>query len=271
MSWIEILIMGIVSGISEFLPISSTGHQHIFLHLFGEQKNDPLFILFLNIALSAAAVVACKSGLRRILAERAIEMRGKKFHSYGGRRYEYRLVRTAAIPMVAGIFLFAIVPIHITLPMLTVTFILNGIILFVTGSMRQGRKDSRQMTKLDNVFIGFLGFFSCIGGLSLVGIAASAAIARGANRQHAVNWALLISVPVLLARSLVSLFTLISVGTSLSLFGVFFALLGGLLAYFAGRAAIRFIRFVSSHIGLTGFSYYCWGAALLAFILFLIT
>ena len=271
MNWIEILIMGFVSGFSEFLPISSTGHQYIFMHLFGEQILDPLLGLFINIALCAAVILACKSALRRILAERALEMRGKKFHSYGGRRYEYRLVRTAATPMAAGVLLFAAVPVNITLPLLTITFILNGIVLFITGSMRQGNKDSRQMTKLDSILIGCFGFFSCFGGLSPVGIVASGAIARGAGRQHAVNWALFISVPVLLTRSLVSLFTLFSVGTSLSILGVLFAVLGAVLAYFSARTAIRFIRFASSHIGLTGFSYYCWGAALLSFILFLIT
>lgn len=271
MSWIEILIMGIVSGISEFLPISASGHQRIFLHLFGERKLDPLLDLFLNIALSAAVIVVCKSGFRRILAERAVEMRGKKFNSFGGRRYEYRLVRTVAIPLVAGVFLLPVISANITLPFLTATFILNGIFLFVTGSMRQGNKDSRQMTKLDGILIGLFGFFSGIGGLSTIGIVTSAAISRGANRQHAVNWSLLICAPVLLSRSALSLFTFFSVGTGLSIIGVLWALVGAILAYFTASAAIRFIRFLSSHIALTGFSYYCWGAALLAFILYLIT
>ncbi len=271
MSWIEFLIMGIVSGFSEFLPISSNGHQHIFLHLFGEAKLDPLFDLFLNVALSASVIVACRTVLRRILAERAIEKRGRKFQAYGGKRYEYRLVSTVATPMAAGVLLFSILPVRMSLPLLTLTFIINGIFLFVTGSMRQGNKDSRRMTTLDSIIIGVCGLFSCIGGLSPIGIIVSVGIARGAGRHHAVNWAFLICLPVLLTRALVSLFTLFSLGTSLSLLGVVFALLGAALAYFSGRAAIRFLRFLSSHMGLTSFSYYCWGAALLAFILYLIT
>ena len=271
LSWVETLIMGIVSGLAEFLPVSASGHQYIFLHLFGEGRLDPLFALLLNLALSASVIVACKSGLRRILAERAIEKRGRKFQTYGGKRYEYRLVSTVTVPLVAGILLSSVLPIPMSLPLLAITFILNGVFLFVTGSMRQGNKDSRRMTMLDSIIMGGCGLFSCIGGFSPIGIVASAGIARGAARHYAVNWALLICLPVLLTRSLVSLFTLFSIGTSLSLLGFIFALLGAALAYLSGRAAIRFIRFISSYVGLTGFSYYCWGAALLAFILYLIT
>ena len=271
MNFIQILILGFISGITEFLPLSASGHQRLMMHLFGKAEMDPFCRAILSIGVLFAVFTACSGQLRLLLAERSIEKRGAKFRVYGGRRYDYRLVKSAALPITVVTVVGSLLQIPVGLPGLTVSFLVSGILLFVVGNMPQGNKDSRRMTKLDSMFIGVFGCLSVIPGISLVGAVSSAGIARGAQRQYALNWALLISVPILLARIGTDLLLTIIGGTSLSFIGFLFCICGALCAYIGGRISIRLVRFAVRRTGLSGFSYYVWGAALLTFILYLIT
>ena len=271
MNIFQILLLGFISGLTEFMPLSATGHQRLVMHLFGRTEMDPLCRAVLSIGMLCAVFTACSGQLRLLLAERSIEKRGAKFRLYGGRRYDYRLVKVAALPIsviwVIGLFM----QIPVSLPWLASSFLVGGIILFVVGNAPQGNKDSRRMTKLDSMFIGLVGCLSVIPGISLVGTIASAAILRGAQRQSALNWALVICIPVLLARIVTDLLLVLIVGTGLSFVGFLLCLCGALCAYIGGRISIRLVRFAVSRSGLSEFAYYVWGAAILTFILYLIT
>ena len=271
MNFIQILILGLVSGLTEFLPLSASGHQRLMMHLFGQSGLDPLCSAIFSVALLMAVITGCSGQLRRLLAERSIELRGAKFRAYGGRRYDYRLVKTAAVPICIAYALSSLLQISVGLPGLTLSFLIGGIILFRVAIMPQGNKDSRRMTKLDSLVISAFGCISVIPGISLVGMVASGGIARGAQRQSALNGALMITIPVLLVRVIMDLLRVIIEGTTLGFVSFLYCLIGALFAYIGGRISIRLVRFAVSRSGLSGFSYYVWGAALLTFILFLIT
>ena len=271
MNFIQILILGLISGLTEFLPLSSPGHQRLMMHLFGRSAMDPLCRFVLSIGTLAAVVTACSGQLRRILAERSIEQRGAKFRSYSVRRYDYRLVKSASTPICVAYAIARLLRIPVGLPALTLAFLVGGIFLFVIGNMRQGNKDSGRMTKLDSLLIAIMGCLSLIPGFSLVGMTASAGIARGAQRQTALNWALMISIPVLLVGIVMDLLLFAIGGTSLTFMGFLSCIVGAVFAYIGGRISIRLVRFAMNRSGLAGFSYYVWGAALLTFTLFLIT
>ncbi len=271
MNFLQILILGFISGLTEFVPLSAPGHQRLMMHLYGKSELDPLCRFVLTIGVLLAVLTACSGQLRRLLAERSIEKRGAKFRAYGGRRYDYRLVKSAAFPIAIVYAVSGLFRVPISLLWLTAAFLVSGIILFIVGNMRQGNKDSRRMTKLDSLFIGLFGCLSVMPGISLVGMVASAGIARGAQRQTALGWALLISIPVLLVRMASDLLLILLGGTTLTFVGFLCCIVGALFAYIGGRISIRLIRFAVSRAGLSGFSYYVWGAALLTFILFLIT
>jgi undecaprenyl pyrophosphate phosphatase UppP len=232
---------------------------------------DPLCRFVLTIGILCAVFTACSGQLRRLLAERSIEKRGSRFRSYSGKRYDYRLVKASAKPICIAYAVATLFRFSVGLPGLTLAFLAGGIILFVIGNMRQGNKDSRRMTKLDSLFIGAMGCLSVIPGIPLVGTVASAGIARGAQRQTALNWALMISIPLLLVRIFSDLILVIIGGTTLSFVSFLFCILGAVFAYIGGRTSIRLVRFAMNRAGLSGFSYYIWGAALLTFTLYLIT
>lgn len=271
MNWIEILLLGLVSGLSEFVPISSGGHQRLMLHLFGKTQMDPLCHLILMAGVLMAVLTACSGLIRRLMAEQAIARRKRKHRTYGSRYYDYRIVKTAVWPLAIVYTVCSLFRISISLPGLALTFLINGILLFVTGNMRQGNKDSRRMASLDSTLMGLFGGASAVAGISLVGTVSSVAVARGAQRQSALNWALSICVPALLIRMSIDLLFILIGGTTLSFAGFLWSIGGAVFAFIGGRISIRLVRFVVSRSGLSGFAYYVWGAAILTFILFLIT
>lgn len=271
MNWIEILLLGFISGLSEFVPISSGGHQRLMLHLFGKTQMDPLCRLVLTAGTLLAVLTSCSGLFRRLLAERAIAQRKKKNRTYGSRYYDFRIVKGAVWPLAIVYTFCSLFRISISLPVLALAFLINGILLFVTGNMRQGNKDSRRMTSLDSILMGLFGGASAVAGISLLGCVSSVAVARGAQRQPALNWALTICAPALLIRMAVDLAFVLFGGTVLSFAGFLWCLGGAVCAFIGGRISIRLVRFLISRSGFSGFSYYVWGAAILTFILFLIT
>ena len=187
------------------------------------------------------------------------------------RRFDLKIVKSTAIPIAVVYCIVTLLQIPMQLPYLVVAFAASGTMLFIMGNMRQANKDSRRMTKLDTAIMSAFGCTSVIPGISLVGSVTSAAIVRGALRQNALNWGLLVCIPILLVRMGLDLILLILNGTVLGLAGFFGSIIGAFFAYIGGLLSIRFIRFAVNKSGLSGFSYYAWGASLLTFILFLIT
>ena len=272
MDWLQIFILGFVSGLTEFLPVSAAGHQRLMMHLFGRTEMDPLCRLIITVGTLSAVIMACSGQLRRLMVQRRIRHRhSAKSRAYENHRYDYRIIKTAAIPVGITYAIVTLLRIPMPLVWLSLAFIVNGVILFIIGNMRQGNKDSRRMTQLDTLFIGVFGCLSVIPGISLVGTVTSAGIVRGADRQNALSWAILCTIPLLILRMVLDLILVILSGTAMTALGILFCIGGAVLAHIGGLISIRFVRFAVSRSGLADFSYYAWGVAILIFILFLIT
>ena len=273
MNWIEILLMGLVLGLSEFVPISSSGHERLLLHLFGQKEMDPLCHLVLTFGVFLAVVTGCRELVRRLMVERAISKRRRKTRSSRTRHYDYRIVKTAVLPLSVVYVALSLLPISVSLPALSIAFVINGIVLFVTENMRRGNKESSRMTALDSWMMGFFGGMSAIAGISLTGMVFSVSVARGAKLRFALGWSFMIAVPALLLRMAVDLLFVLIGGTTLTFAGFLWSLLGAIFAFAGGRASINIAKSVVKRANLAEFfyPYYIWGAAILTFILFLIT
>ena len=105
------------------------------------------------------------------------------------------------------------------------------------------------MSAFDGILFGIGSALSVFPGVSRIGGGFCAAIMRGADPQHAYKWTLILSVPTLFV---------------LSCFDLFFV-----FTYLSAVVAITFMKTLTSRAGLAAFSYYSWGAALFAFILYL--
>lgn len=263
MNWFESILYGLISGITEFLPVPARAHQQIFTHLIGSGSAAPLCDLLVHIALLLALYTSARPLFASMRADR--HMLRSSRHMQG--RIVTRLVKTAAPPMLVLLLFYpALGHIGDSLPALSVLLVLNGLILFIPNFMLQGNKDARSMSVLDSLLIGFFGGLSVFSGISRVGAATSVAVARGADKQHAFHWILLLSFPALLVLIGFDLISIISNGLSSNFL---YCILAGAGAYIGGYFGVKLMRTTLCRLSYSGFAYYCWGIAMFTFILYL--
>lgn len=273
-SWLEILLYGIVSGLTEFLPVSAQAHQTILLNIFGLEISHPLMDLFVHGGMLLAVFVSSGSMIRRVY----LEYKVSKLHRRRRKRapnsqavLDMRFVKMAVIPLLLSFLFYQKTGQWSSkLPILIGTLVANGIILYFPMHLSRANKDSRNMSSLDGVLFGIGSALSVIPGISRIGAGTSIAVARGAEPQHTFRWSILLSIPALAGILFFDVLHLFSVGFN-GTNGAFVmkCAIAGICAFCGGYLSISLIKSFLKRNDFTSFSYYCWGAALFAFILYL--
>ena len=274
-SMIESIIYGLVCGFAEFLPISSAAHRSILNCLFGVDQEAPLMAMFLHTGALMALLVSSRSLLQRLQKELEI----KRIARRRSRRQpdelamlDLSLVKTASIVMLLGfIFYFKASAWNGNLPAIAIFLVINGIILHVPLYLPKGNKDARTMSRMDAVLLGIASALSVIPGFSRTGVSSSMAIARGATPQNAYKWSLLIGIPTLIAVIVMDLVGVVTTGLGeLEFSFILQCIMCGCTAYIGATGGISLMKTIVRRTGIENFSYYCWGAALFTFILYMI-
>lgn len=260
MNWLQSIIYGFISGLTEFIPVSSRAHQAIMLELFGQTSSNPILDILVHIAVLVAVYFSQHTARSFARASRN-----------AAASIDRRFTGAAVIPMLAGILLLTyLTKANSSLLLVSVCALVNGLILFIPSRLLRGNKDARSMSALDGILAGLAAALSAFPGISRTGAAVSLACARGAQRQHALSWAITLSIPALCIWLLVDIFHLFTAFQPVSFLDIVYYLLAATSAYAGTYLGIRFIRAVTVRINFPVFAYYSWGAALFAFVLYLI-
>ena len=272
---IQSILYGLVCGFAEFLPVSSQAHRNILNCLFGVDQEEPLMVMFLHIGALLALTISSMSLLQRLQREMEI----KRLARRRSRRQpdelallDMSIVKTACTVLLIGfVFYFEAAALHGNLPMVAIFLVVNGLILHVPLYLPKGNKDARTMSRLDAVLLGLGSALAMLPGVSRVGVSTSVGISRGATPQNAYKWALLISIPALVVHIVLDLVGVVSAGLGqLDFSFILQCIMCGCAAYIGAIGAISLMKMIVYRSGIENFSYYCWGAALFTFILYMI-
>lgn len=272
MNWLESLIYGFLSGLAEFLPISSRAHGVLFCELTGSQ-DDALLRLFIHLGALAALLIACAPMISRLNRERRIASIPKKRRKRQPdikSLMDIRVLKTATVSLLICFLAWPIVnDLHERLWVLALLMAVNGIVLYVPQFLPGANKDSRSVSAVDAFLMGLGGGAGVIPGISRIGTSVSVGLVRGTERRYALDTALLLCIPALIVMLLIDLAGLFAGVGTISLLRILICLLSGLSALGGAALGIFSMRFLSFKAGFFGFAYYCWGVALFAFILYL--
>jgi undecaprenyl-diphosphatase len=127
------------------------------------------------------------------------------------------------------------------------------------------------MSGLDAIAIGIVGATSVLPGISRTGMISAYAVARGADRQNAANWSILLGIPALLFLIGIDVFGIVAASVGIVSFPVFAGyFLAGAAAFCGGYIGISFLQIVLNYFGFSGFAYYSFGTAFFTFVIYLI-
>ena len=248
MSFIESLIYGFISGLSEFMPVSTQGHQALMLRLFGLSVREPGRDVFVHIGILLALVSACRTMFNHIMTKQRVTVNTRRGRRVERRStYDLQLVKAALMPLILGMFGYlATRKLENSMAWLAILFALNGIIVMVPEYTRRGNKDGRFMSGWDSIALGLFGALSALPGISRNATIHFYTTMRGVDRSHSLNWFFLLSVPALILFILfdiVNLFIL-PLGT-VTFISFLWYLVSAVAAFFGAHLSISLVRYLS--------------------------
>ena len=272
MNVIESLIYGLISGLTEFLPVSSFGHQTILKLLIGVNHAEPLRDILIHTSMLLAIIVCCGTYIEKLRRGQKISSRSRRArHIDNSNAYDLRLIKSAALPMLILMLLKLFAGnLSDNLALVALFFIGNGLIIYIPDHWPHSNKDARNMSALDSFVMGLFGALAFLPGFSRVGCMMSCAIARGANKQKAFSWVLVLSIPAIILLLIMDFISIFSVGIGVLSFQIILGyILSAIMAFVSSCCGIYIMQFITVRSGIAPFGFYCWGMALLSFILYL--
>lgn len=275
MNWLEGFIYGLISGLTELLPVSSQAHQRILLQLFGENATAPISNLIVHIAMAVALYFGNRRYISRLIREQKAIARRKRRGGAGDVRsvYDLRLIRGAIFPLLIFMLGLIFTRSWVTNLLIVAGFsVINGIIIYASERVPHGNKDSRHVALVDAIAFGFFGALSVFPGISRVGASQAYATMRGVDRQQSINWAMILSIPALLMLCVFDVVAIASVGrTAVTLPIILGYITAGIGAFAGVYVCLILLRKAVNRLNMASFAYYSWGIALFALVLYLIS
>jgi undecaprenyl-diphosphatase len=243
MSLIEAIFLGIIQGLTEFFPVSSSGHLILAQHLLGFQdlKKYILFDLFCHLGTLGALVTVLRAQIKEALFDST-------------RRNQLIL---ATLPLFPLVFLLKPIKSFFSDPhLLGYCFLITSLILFI-GQKWGKRKESRKPYK-DALWIGLSQALAIIPGISRSGSTISTALLRGWNPKEAVYFSFILSIPTVLGG--IALETMKLKETSTADISPLAYLLGALFAWGVGIFALKLLLRI---VGTAKFQLFTWYTAII--------
>jgi undecaprenyl-diphosphatase len=277
LSLLSSILLGLVQGIAEFLPISSSGHLAIAEHLLnvsGATEIPDFFDVLLHLGTLVAVFVAYWSDIRDMILE-----------LISGVRDLARRNTPDPIPPARRMILLIIVgtlPLFLVLPVKDLVeglsdnmyfvagaLLVTGCLLFASDRVRHGRKTERSATLIDVLIVGVAQAIATCPGISRSGTTITAGCFVGFERKFAVRFSFLLSIPAILGANILSLKDAVEAGIDWASVPVY--LVGVAVSAVVGYACIRLLKMIAAKGRFGWFAYYCWFAGAATLLLTIMT
>lgn len=269
MSPIHSVLLGLVQGVAEFLPISSSGHLAIaeqLLGVTGASEVPGFFDVLLHLGTLVAVFIAYWPELRDMILE---FFRGLSDLFHGTTPMPVPPARRMVLLVILGTLpLFVILPIKgwveglgDSLYVVGGALIVTGFLLFASDRARRGRKTERTAKLTDVLLVGAAQAIATCPGLSRSGTTITAGCLVGFERKFAVRYSFILSIPAILGANILSLKDAVEAGIVWADVPVY--LLGVLVAAVVGYACIRLLKMIADRGKFGAFAYYCWAVGII--------
>jgi len=242
---LQAIVLGIVQGLTEFLPISSSGHLRIVPAFMGWEDPGAAFTAVIQLGTMAAVLLYFRADLWRIARTWTASLRRPELRAeLDARMGWYLIVGTIPISLFGLAFSNQIEDEARNLYLIGTTLIVLGLVLLLAERVGRRDRDLRTVGWRDSIVIGFAQALALVPGVSRSGATITAGLLLGFDRASAARYSFLLSVPAVV---LSGLYEMRHVGEEDGA-GLAPTILATLLAFVVGYASIAFLlRWLTSH------------------------
>ena len=272
MSLLSSILLGLIQGIAEFLPISSSGHLAIAEHLLGMSGATEIpefFDVLLHLGTLAAVFVAYWDDIRDMIVEFFCGVRDLARHTTPTPVPPAR--RLILLIIVGTLPLFAVLPVKDQVEGLAdnmyfvaAALIVTGFLLFASDRVKKGRRTEKSARLTDVLVVGVAQAIATCPGISRSGTPITAGCFVGFERKFAVRYSFLMSIPAILGANILSIKDAMDT-VVVSEIPVY--LVGVAVSAIVGYACIRLLKMIADKGKFGAFAYYCWAVGALTLIL----
>ena len=268
MSYFEAIILGLVQGLAEFLPISSSGHLALLQQAFGIHEDKVLlFAVLLHVGTLISVFIVYWKDIWELIVELCLTIRdlctGK------GLRLAERPIRKLGVMIIVATIPTAIIglvfsdffdSLYNSVIPIGVGLIITGFLLIFAEKMGEGNRGIQQMNFRNAIFIGLVQGVAICPGISRSGSTLFGSLICNLDRKFAVKFVFLISIPSILGSAVLEAPAALEAGVTAAEVGP--VLVGMLVAAVSGLVAIKTMIKIVSDKKLSYFSYYVWALGL---------
>ena len=272
MSLMTSILLGLIQGVAEFLPISSSGHLAIAGHFLGQAgiaEVPGFFDVLLHLGTLVAVFVAYWAEIREMIVELFAGVRDIAQHTTPTPVPPAR--RMILLLIVGTLPLAAVLPIKNLVEGLSDNIyfvggalVATGFLLFASDRVKKGRKTEKTATLVDVLLVGVAQAIATCPGISRSGTTITAGCFVGFDRKFAVRYSFLMSIPAILGANILSIGDALETAVWADV-PVYLA--GVAVAAVVGYLCIRLLKMIADKGRFGWFAYYCWAAGAVTLIL----
>lgn len=281
MSLLESIILGFIQGVTEFLPVSSSGHLAIFKNFFGLKEAGIAFDIMLHVGTLVAVFICFWSDIWELIVNGVgiiidacknigvffVNLVNKNKKDYTKKSYvevistPFRryvmLIIVATIPTgIMGVLLKDIIEsVSATLIVPGICLLMTSVILLIADNAKDGNENEANVSYKKSGFVGLCQGFATMPGISRSGTTVTACLLAGMDRAFAVKFSFIVSIPAILGAAVLDIPDLFEVGVSGG--EIFNYVIGTAVAAVVGYICIKTMLKIVRKKKFKGFSIYC--------------
>lgn len=264
MTYFQAVILGLIQGLTEFLPVSSSGHLALLQNIFGiNADNVVLFTVLLHLGTLISVFIMYRRDIWELIKELGLTI--KDLCTGKGLRLSERPIRRLGIFIITTTIPTAVIgftlndffeSLYSNVLFIGIGFLITGTMLFLSERLGKNSKDIHSMTLKDSILVGVMQGIAIYPGISRSGSTIVGGLTAGLKRELAVRYAFLISIPSIMGSALLEGKDALEAGLDSSVLGP--VIIGMIVAAVSGIFAIKVMIKIVSDKKLKYFSYYVW-------------
>ena len=287
MSLIESIILGIIQGIAEFLPISSSGHLAIFKKIFGLSDVGLTYDILLHAGTLIAVFIVYWKDIWELIKEGLgivadfFKNVGRFFSNIGkDNKKDYLKVINTPYRRFVMFVIVSTIPTGImgvvfksvfnldspTLIVPGIGLLITGLMLFMVDEIPAGSKTPKEMTYKNALIIGIAQGIATLPGISRSGTTLTVGVINGLERKFAVKYSFIMSIPAILGACVLDLKDLFAPENAIPTTELIYYFIGAAVACVVGFICIKTLLILYKNRKMKYFSYYCFVAGIIAII-----